>query len=591
MRDYLAIAKQYVDDVLKGKRVAGRLEKLACKRFLNDFKRSSNDQDFDYKLDEDRAAHACYFIETMPHIKGELARPDRYGNRKRLIMEPWQVFVTVNLFGWINSAGYRRFVYCYVEIAKKNGKSTWAAALGLYMAFVDGEPGAEVYAAATNYDQAKIVWEDAKSMAEFTPEFCKTFGVDTTQYTIYAEHNRSVFKPVSSDKKGTKDGLNVHCAIIDELHAHKDSSMYDIIADGIAARLQPLILAITTAGDDTMGVCYRERTIAVNILEGKAIHERYFGLIFCLDKNDDWRDPENWQKANPSLGASFQITYLLDKYDKIKQSPSMEAIFRQKSLNEWVGSTQSWLTASTWAKGLSLVPEKQFKGVPSFGGMDLASRLDLAGWVKMYPRLGDDSKIHWHLYTNAYINEAVVESKEAINGEKRPDEYYVWAQNEHLIVTPGASTDFDTIERDILDSHQQSNFFEFGYDQHNAHQLSTHLIDEGVNCVDVAMRWQLLSPAMKWIESLLADGRLHHDGNPVLAWCFGNVVVKPDHNDNIFPRKAAPAKKIDLAVATILAASRAMHYDNPEVFELVANQNENAAMDDYLRDFVRVTKK
>lgn len=589
-RDYLAIANQYAEDVLNGTRVAGQLEKLACKRYLSDLKRAKSDPEFDYKLDAERARHACFFIETMPHVKGEMARPDRNGNRKKLIMDPWQVFATVNLFGWINSSGFRRFVYAYIEIAKKNGKSTWAAAMALYMAFVDGEPGAEVYAAATNYEQASIVWKDAKQMVEFTPAFQQKFGVSTTQYTIYAEHNNSVFKPLSSDKRGTKDGLNVHFAIEDELHAHKDSGMYDIVADGIAARLQPMILAITTAGDDTMGVCYRERSIVVAILKGKSVHERYFGLIFCLDKRDDWRNPANWPKANPSLGATFQLSYLLDKFDKIKTSPSMEALFRQKSLNEWVGAVDSWISSVLWKKALDPRPEKVFFGVPSFGGMDLASRLDLAGWVKLYPRLADNGKIHWHVFSHAYINEHVVESKEAINGEKRPDEYRVWVDQGYLIATPGASTDFDRIERDILDSHGESGFFQFAYDQHNAHQISTHLEDDGIQMVDVPMRWQYLSPAMKWLESLLVDGRLHHDGCPVLAWCMGNVVVKPDANENVFPRKATPAKKIDLAVALIIAAARAMHFDNPEVLDLHPEGSDSAAMDDYLKDFVRVSR-
>lgn len=590
-RDYLAIAHQYVDDVLNGVRVAGKLEKLACKRYLSDIKRAKSDVDFDYHMDKERAHHACFFIETMPHVKGELARPDKDGNRKKLIMEPWQVFATVNMFGWVSSTGIRRFVYAYIEIAKKNGKSTWAAAIALYMAFVDGEPGAEVYAAATNYEQASIVWKDAKQMVEFMPAFQERFGVKTTQYTIYADHNNSVFKPLSSDKKGTKDGLNVHFAVEDELHAHKDSSMYDIIADGIAARLQPLILAITTAGDDTMGVCYRERTTVVSILESKSVHERYFGLIFCLDKNDDWRDSKNWEKANPSLGASFKIDYLFDKFKKIEIAPSMEALFRQKSLNEWVGSVDSWITSQAWLAAKDVKPEKQFYGVPSFGGLDLAARLDLAGWGKLYPFLANDGKVHWYYYSKQYINERVVRTVDAINGEKRPDLYPVWVNDGWLTETAGASTDFDVIERDVLESHAISPFYQVAYDQHNAHQISSHLSDQGILMVDVAMRWQFLSPAMKWIEVLLMDGRLHHNGDPVLAWCMGNVVVKPDNNGNIFPRKDSPVKKIDAALALIMAASRAMHFDNPSVFDLVAEPDDSAAMDDYLKDFVRVSRR
>lgn len=169
--------------------------------------------------------------------------------------------------------------------------------------------------------------------------------------------------------------------------------------------------------------------------------------------------------------------------------------------------------------------------------------------------------------------------------------YPVWVNDGWLVETAGASTDFDIIERDILESHASSPFYQVAYDQHNAHQISSHLSDEGILMVDVAMRWQFLSPAMKWIEVLLMDGRLHHNGDPVLAWCMGNVVVKPDNNGNIFPRKDSPAKKIDAALALIMAASRAMHHDNPSVFDLVAEPDDSAAMDDYLKDFVRVSRR
>ena len=588
-RDYLAIAEQYVDDVLSGRRIAGKLEVLACKRHRNDLQRSKSDPDFDYRLDPARANHICFFIETMPHVKGKLAKIGADGTRPRLIMEPWQVFATVSLFGWVDAEGVRRFVYAYIEIAKKNGKSTWAAAIALYMAFVDGEAGAEVYAAATGYDQAKIVWQDAKMMVEYSPAFRERFGVSTTQYLIKAEHNNSIFKPLSSDKGGTKDGLNVHFAVEDELHAHKDSSMYDIIADGIASREQPMILAITTAGNDRTGVCYRERTTVYNMLHGKIQLERYFGLIFCLDEKDKWDDPKNWGKANPSLGAALSMSYLLDKAEKVKETPSMEPLFRQKSLNQWVGAVNGWLQRATWQAARYDIAEKAFAGVACFGGLDLASRLDLAGWCKLYPRLGNDGRVHWHVFSRQYINSKVVESSKAINGEKRPDVYHEWAAQGWLTVTTGNSTDFDEIERDILDSHIESKFYEIGYDQHNGHQLAQHLIDADISLVEIPQVWKYASPAMKWLEALLADGRLHHNGDPVLEWCVLNVVVKPDNNQNIFPLKASPAQKIDAAVALINAAARAMFYDHVSVLDL-AQSSDEGDFDDFIQDVRGVSR-
>lgn len=589
MRDYMAIAEQYVDDVLSGRRVAGKLEKMACQRHRADLQRAKTDPDFDYRLDADRAHHVCYFVETMPHVKGRLAKVQPDGTRQRLIMEPWQVFATVSMFGWINADGVRRFVYAYIEIAKKNGKSTWAAALALYMAFVDGEAGAEVYAAATGYDQAKIVWQDAKMMVEYSPAFRERFGVSTTQYLIKADYNNSIFKPLSSDKSGTKDGLNVHFAVEDELHAHKDSSMYDIIADGIASREQPMILAITTAGNDRTGVCFRERATVINMLTGKSSIDNYFGLIFTLDDNDDWQDESNWGKANPSLGAALSLTYLRDKYKKVSETPSMEPLFKQKQLNMWVGHVNGWIQLSTWQAALYQIAEKSFVGVPSFGGLDLASRLDLAGWCKMYPRLGNDGRVHWHVFSRQYINSRVIETSSAINGEKRPDAYHEWAAAGWLTVTEGNSTDFDQIERDILESHAESPLYEIGYDPHNGHQLAQHLINAGISLVEIRQVWQYTNPAMRWLEVLLADGRLHHNGDPVLEWCITNVVVKPDNNQNIFPLKSAPAKKIDAALALIMAAARAMFYDDPSVFDLTPD-SDAGDMDDFLSDIAGIRR-
>lgn len=585
-RDYLAIANQYADDVLSGARIAGKYEKLAAKRHFTDLKHAKEDPEFEYKLDEGRAHHACFFIETLHHVKGKLARPDENGKRANLVMEPWQVFVTVSLFGWINADSVRRFIYGYIEIAKKNGKSTWASAIALYMTVADGEPGAEVYAAATNYEQAKIVWEDAKQMVLVNQPLQDRFGIETTQYHIKVPSTNSFFKPLATDKEGSKDGKNVHCGVLDELHAHKDSSTYDIIADGIAAREQPLILAITTAGEDRTGVCYRERTTVVNMLEGTAKLDRYFGIIYALDRGDDWKNPNNWLKANPCLGVSFELSYLLDKFSKVMESPSMEPRFRQKSLNEWVGSTNSWIPSLTWDSAYDPTMKKgDWIGSPSFGGLDLASRMDLAGRGRLYPKMIEGcNKPHWYFVSNQYINRRIVESNKAQNGEKRPDDYILWEQRGYLIVTEGNTTDFDQIERDTLESHLESPFYELGFDAYNANQLAQHLVDAGIQMVEVPMRWQILSPAMKWIEQVLMEGRLHHNGDLCLAWCMSNVVVTPDANDNIFPKKSSPVKKIDAALALITSAARAMFHDDASVMDLVAG--ENADFDDFLANIM-----
>lgn len=612
MRDYFKIALQYCHDVRSGVRTAGQLEKFAVKRFLNDLNRSGiplgtgdeelekllttlkigskpPDINFEFRFDVERAQHACFFIETCPHVEGELARLKRDGTRHLLVMSPWQVFVTVNIFGWVNYEGLRRFTYVYLEVAKKNGKTTWLAAVGLYMGFIDGEPGANVYAAATTRDQANILFGAAKTMVAYSPKMQERFGITKQEYSIFQTTTNSSFKALSQDRDGSKDGYNVHCGLIDELHAHKDSGMYDIVSNGIASRFQPLLFAITTAGKDTTSVCYRERKIVVAILKGEAIHERYFGMIFCLDKGDDWKDPKNWPKANPNYGISVKPEYLQGMADKCKISPANEAIFRQKHLNEWVGAVDGWLAESVVSNCEVEVSYKEFKGVVGFGGYDLASRLDLASWDEMRPRF-EDGKIIWYVFAHSYINERVMMSTEAINGEMRPDEYPVWRDDGWLIETPGASTDFNRIKEDILAHHLDYPFYEVGHDPYHAEQVTADLLDAGLNVIEVPQRTEFLNPAMRWIEVLIAENRIRFCGDPVLKWCILNVVVKEDAKECIFPRKISRAKKIDAAVGMIIAASRAMYWDKEEVFELVPGE-ENGNFDDFLSGMIKVSRR
>lgn len=582
-RNYLEIMHQYCKDVQSGVRIAGKFEKLAVKRFLNDLKRQENDPEFPYSFNEERLNHVCSFIESLHHVKGKLAR-------KHFILDPWQVFVVGNIFGWEDHDGIRRFTDAYIEISKKNGKSTLAAAIGLYMTVADGEVGAEVYAAAANYDQAKIVWEDAKQMVLFNPELQAHFGVATTQYEIRVGDDNSKFKPLATDKDGSKDGKNVHCGILDEIHAHKDSDTYDIIADGVIARTEPLILGITTAGSSKIGVCWRERCKVVDILYGKDKLERYFGIIFTIDKNDDWRNPDVWPKANPSMGIAFDNGYLKDKYSKIKTAAE-ESRFRQKSLNEWVQGADSWIASSEWELLADPnVTEDHFKGSVAFGGCDLASKLDLAGFVKWYPKL-IDGRVHWYIFAHQYINEHVVNQRRQTDGQKRPDEYLDWVESGHLIETPGNVTNFGRICTDIVESHVNANFYEIGFDPFNASQFAEDLISHGLDAIEVRQQVNPLSIAMRWIEELIRDGRLHHDGNPVLQWCICNIEVKEDNNNNIFPRKPDKARKIDAGVAAIIGATRAMLWDKLDVFELVPGEGDaDWDVDDYLNNFVAVRR-
>jgi phage terminase large subunit-like protein len=436
------------------------------------------------------------------------------------------------------------------------------------------------------------VWQDAKQMVLLNAELRATFGIETTQYEIRSTtgNDNSIFRPIATDKEGSKDGKNVHCAILDEIHAHKDSETYDIMADGVIARREPLVLGITTAGSNKIGVCWRERCKVVDILYGKDHLERYFGIIFTIDKGDDWRNPDVWPKANPSMGVAFDTNYLQGKYKKIKTAAE-ESRFRQKSLNEWVQGADSWIASSEWEMLADPnVTEDHFKGSVAFGGCDLASKLDLAGFVKWYPKL-IDGRVHWYIFAHQYINEHVVNQRRQTDGQKRPDEYLDWVESGHLIETPGNVTNFGRICTDIVESHVNANFYEIGFDPFNASQFAEDLISHGLDAIEVRQQVNPLSIAMRWIEELIRDGRLHHDGNPVLQWCVCNIEVKEDNNSNIFPRKPDKARKIDAGVAAIIGATRAMLWDKLDVFDLVPGEGDaDWDVDDYLNNFVAVRR-
>jgi phage terminase large subunit-like protein len=259
-------------------------------------------------------------------------------------------------------------------------------------------------------------------------------------------------------------------------------------------------------------------------------------------------------------------------------------------LNEWVQGADSWIASSEWELIADpSVTEDDFKGCISFGGLDLASKMDLAGYVKWFPKL-IDGRVHWYIFAHQYINSNVVNQRRAMDGQKRPDEYLDWVESCHLIETPGNVTDFSQIYKDVIESHLQANMYEIGFDPWNAAQFGQGLIADGLEAIEVPQKVNPLSIGMRWMEELIRDGRLHHDGNPVLHWCMCNIEVKEDNNSNIFPRKPDKARKIDAGVAAIIGATRAMLWDKLDVFDLVPGE-EDGNIDDWLNDMIKVAKR
>ena len=315
----------YVEGVLSGDIVACELVKLAVTRHVNDLERSANGK-LPFQFDADVAERLISCVEVLPLCKG------REFAGKPLHLEPWECFIVGSLFGWVDDRGMRRFRVGYVEIARKNGKSTLAAAIGVLLFLFDGEIGAEVYSAATKRDQAKIVHSIAKQMIQQTPALKRQ--VTILRDNMSCELNGSKYEPLGADAD-TTDGLDISGAIVDEIHAHKSRELWDVLETGTGARTQPLIFGITTAGRDDGGesICWEHHQHTTSILEGLYDDDSWFGMVFTLDKGDDWADETVWAKPNPNLDVSVSIEDLRRKCKKAEKNPGAQLTFRQKHMN------------------------------------------------------------------------------------------------------------------------------------------------------------------------------------------------------------------------------------------------------------------
>lgn len=435
---------------------------------------------------------------------------------------------------------------------RKNAKSTIAAGIGLYKFAADHEFGAECYSGATSEKQAWEVFRPAKQMAERTPALLKAFGIEVNAKNLFIPGNGSRFEPVIG-KPG--DGAMPSCAIVDEYHEHPDDTLYDTMKTGMGARENPLLLVITTAGSDQAGPCFHEQNVAQDILAGRAEDERYFALIFGIDEGDDWKSEAALLKANPNIDVSVFRESLLEDQQAAIRSARKQNVFKTKHLNVWVNADVAWLPEMAWEKckdsGIRLA---DFEKQECVLGIDLASVIDIASKVRLF-RKRIDGKIHYYLFADHYLNEQRIR-------ETSNQHYAGWVNSGHLIQTPGNATDYPRITADIVDDTQKYIVREVAHDPYHAAALMQFAQQDpkwpkNITVVDVRQNTANMSPAMKECEAIVLDGRLHHTGDPVLAWMISNVVCHIDRKGDIFPNKKQPENKIDGAVALFVALCRA----------------------------------
>ena len=540
---------KYAEDIVKGRIPAGKYTVLTCKRQLKDLRKRK----FDYKFDPDEAERVCEFIELLPHTKGQWA-----AKRQTISLEPWQSFVLTNAFGWLRKKdNTRRFREMNIFVPRKNGKSIFAAGIGLYMLAMDGEFGAEVYSGATTEKQAWEVFRPAKLMCDRTPDFTSEVGVEVMAKSLAVAADGSRFEPIV----GTPgDGASPSCAIVDEYHEHKNPDLFDTMLTGMGSREQPIMLVITTAGSNLSGPCFTHQRELEKILDGVIEGEDRFGIIYHADTDDDWADPATLRKANPNMGVSISEDFLIARQTEAKQSTAKQNIFKTKHLNLWVAAREAFFNMLKFGKCVEpKLNIEQFSGEQAYFALDLATKSDLAAYVRLFPQWGDDGRLHFYVFCKFYLPEETV-----LND--KTGRYQAWMNEGLLTVTDGNEIDFEVIENDVMADLEEYSCIECLYDPWRATQLAQNLNKAGAPMVEYRQTVQMMSEPMKEMEAAVNGSRLHFDGNPIYTWMASSVVAKLDAKDNYYPRKEGGRNenKIDGIVATIMAIGRAITADAPE---------------------------
>ena len=509
---------------------------------------SPNTTDEDYWFDETAADRVCYFFERcLTHTTGELAG-------QAFLLIPWQRDLLRKLFGWKRPDGTRRYRVLFLMIPRKNGKSTLAAGIALYLLLGDCEPGAQVYSCAADREQARIVFREASNMLRASPHLlalCKN--------AIFTDHIKSLqlnasYRTLSSDA-GTKHGLNPSGIIFDELHTQTTRDLYDTMHTAVGARRQPLEIYITTAGNRRHSICHDMYDYACKVRDGIVKDDKFLPAIYEATADDDWTDPAVWAKANPNLGISIKLDYIRDECAKAVVTPNYQNTFRQLHLNQWVEQETRWLDVKRWDEGVGPydwrdIPARM-KGRVAFAGMDLSATTDITAFVLMFPPIGDEDT--WFLLPKFYIPKENMRERSV--RDRVPFEE--WVRMKAIAATEGNMVDYRYLKKDILDTATTYTIREIAFDAWNSSQLVIELGDEGLNMVQFRQGYGSLSAPSKLFEGLIAERKIAHGGHPILRWMVSNVAKKQDPAGNIKPDKEKSNDRIDGIVAAIMGLGRA----------------------------------
>lgn len=486
-----------------------------------------------------------YFFETfLRHSKGKWA-----GQPFKLL--DWQrTQLIMPLLGWMRPDGTRRFRTAYAQVAKKNGKSTLAAGLNLYMLVGDGEMGAEVYCAAVDRPQAGIVFREAASMVKASPELSKRLEVIESRYRIVDHKTRSWFASMSKDS-GSNEGPNPHAIVVDELHAHKDRRLFEALRYGGAARSQPLFMSITTAGSDHETICFQQYQYAKQVLSGELKDWSFFGYVAEPGEKDDWTAEETWKKANPSYGLTVTPDGMREACAEAVAQPAMENAFKRYRLNMWTEQAERWMPMAAWdACDRDELPPLALKR-KCYAGLDLSSTQDFASLGLVFPPKNEGEK--WRLACRHWIPMETAKKR-----QKAGVPVLDWGKAGKVIIVPGAVIDYDKIRAEILAVDAAFGIEEIAVDRWNSTQLQTQLMGDGMEVVQFGQGFASMTAPTKELMRLVIDGKLEYCNEDVLRWMMTHVAADTDAAGNEKPNKERSGDKIDGVAAIMMALGRAM---------------------------------
>lgn len=548
----------YAEQVVRGDIPSCRFVKLACRRHLNDLLRK------DIWFDVRAARRFFRYCTLLSHYKG----PDR---GKPINLELWQKFVFGNIYGWKKvvdgeKTNLWRFNENYVEIPRKNGKTTISAAAASYDASLVEGTGAEVYCLATKEDQAMLLYNDIAAYIAKSGELATMFEILKGKKTIYAAQSSrtSFIKPLGADSQRL-DGLNPLAAYCDELHAWPHRDLYDVMMEAFGARTNWHITSITTAGNNREGICYEQRDHIINILEGRMVADNKFGIIYTVDKEQmtNWRDERNWYIANPNLGTGKQLEYMRTRCLNAIQQPSSLNAFLNKQLNIWTDVAEAWLNVEQWNACAITYDDKFLRGKHCVVGLDLARVNDLSAVAYVFPK--QEGLDRMHVLVDYYLPKDSIKAK----GHRDKFNYADLEKGGWIVLTDGPSTDYEYIRRDIKAKSTAMGFRvnEITYDRHFSGELVVSLSQDGFKMEEIGMGFISLAYPTAELERLVVCNEFRHNNNPILNWNAANVVIRRDAANNIKPDKELSIRKIDGIVAIIMAIGRLPKAAGPSVYE------------------------